>query len=548
MHGLMMDSQLTITSIMQHADRNYPNSEIVSVTTDNPRHSYTYAEAFKRTRKLASALTHNGIKQGDRVGTLAWNDYRHFELYYAVSCIGAITHMINPRLSHDQITFIINHAEDRLIFVDPLIIPVLEKIKDNIKHVESIVILSDIEHMPETSLTNVQCYESFIRDGDEDFEWPLLDENAASGLCYTSGTTGNPKGVLYSHRAIVLHSLVKIAPDIFNFSIREVIMPIVPMFHVNAWGIPFSAPLVGAKLIFPGSKMGDGETLQKLIEGEGVTFSAGVPTVWLTLLKYLEKSAKTVKSLRSVISGGAACPLSIIVDFREKHNVDVHNAWGMTEMTPLGTVNTLKPEMENLSADELDQLKLKQGRFVYGVEMKVVDENNNELPWDGKSMGLLKVRGPWISCNYYKMEGEDDAYDKDGWFSTGDVVTIDEDGYMQITDRSKDVIKSGGEWISSIELENIAQGNPKVAEAAVISVNHPKWSERPLLIVVKKNDEDVTKEELLDWMKQKIPKKIPKWWLPDDVQFIDQIPHTATGKIQKMELRKLFKDYELPSS
>ena len=539
-----MNSPLTITSIMKHADRNHPDAEIVSVTVDNPRHRYTYREAFIRTRKLAYALSQYGIKPDDRIGTLAWNDYRHFELYYAVSGIGAITHMINPRLSQDQITFIINHAEDRLIFVDPLIVPVLEKIIDAIKNVEAFVILTDMAHMPETSLANVKCYESFIGDGAEDFEWPEFDENTASSLCYTSGTTGNPKGVLYSHRAIVLHSLAEIAPDVFNLSIREVIMPVVPMFHVNAWGIPYAAPIVGAKLVFPGSKMGDGETLQALIEEEGVTFSAGVPTVWLMLLNYLEKSAKRVESLRRVIIGGAACPLSILIDFRKKHDVTVHQAWGMTEMTPLGTVNTLKPGMENIPEDELNKLKLKQGRFVYGVEMQIIDDDNKEQPWDGLSPGLLKVRGPWISSNYYKKEGDDDTFDTNGWFSTGDVATIDEDGYMQITDRSKDVIKSGGEWISSIELENIAIGHPTISEAAVIGINHPKLSERPLLIVVLKENEEVGKEELLAWMAG----KVPKWWLPDDVLFIDEIPHTATGKIQKTELRKLFKDYEFPSS
>ncbi|MCH7696836.1 MAG: long-chain-fatty-acid--CoA ligase [Proteobacteria bacterium] len=544
MHGLMMNSPLTITSIMKHADRNHPDSEIVSVTVDNPRHRYTYREAFIRTRKLACALSQYGIKPDDRIGTLAWNDYRHFELYYAVSGVGAITHMINPRLSHDQITFIINHAEDRLIFVDPLIVPVLEKIIDAIKNVELFVILTDMAHMPETSLVNVRCYESFIGDGAEDFEWPEFDENTASSLCYTSGTTGNPKGVLYSHRAIVLHSLAEIAPDVFNLSIREVIMPVVPMFHVNAWGIPYAAPIVGAKLVFPGAKMGDGETLQALIEEEGVTLSAGVPTVWLMLLNYLEKSAKTVASLRRVIIGGAACPLSILIDFREKYDVTVHQAWGMTEMTPLGTVNTLKPGMENIPADELNQLKLKQGRFVYGVEMKIIDDDNKEQPWDGLSPGLLKVRGPWISSNYYKKEDDDDTFDKDGWFSTGDIATIDENGFMQITDRSKDVIKSGGEWISSIELENIATGHPTISEAAVIGINHPKWSERPLLIVVLKENEEVGKEELLAWMAG----KVPKWWLPDDVLFVDEIPHTATGKIQKTKLRKLFKDYKFPSS
>jgi acyl-CoA synthetase (AMP-forming)/AMP-acid ligase II len=544
MHGLMMDFPLTITSIMRHADRNYPDSEIVSVTFDNPRHRYTYREAFIRTRKLASALSQYGIKPSDRVGTLAWNDYRHFELYYGVSGIEAITHMINPRLSEEQITFIINHSEDRLIFVDPLIVPVLEKIKDDINKVEAFIILTDPEHMPETSLDNVRCYETFIGKGDENYDWPEFDENTACGMCYTSGTTGHPKGVLYSHRAVVLHSMSEIAPDALNFSINETVMPIVPMFHVNAWGVPYSAPMVGSKLVFPGSKMGDGETLQSLIEDEGVTMSAGVPTVWMMLLNYLEESGKSVESLKNIYVGGAACPLSIIKDYREKHSVTVSVVWGMTETTPLGTVNSLKPGMEKLTEDALDQIRVKQGRFVYGVEMKIVDENNEDQPWNGKSSGLLKVKGPWVCRDYYKLDGENDVFDADGWLTTGDVATIDADRYMQITDRSKDVIKSGGEWISSMDLENVAVGHEAILEAAVIGIKHPKWSERPLLIAVKKKDVEVSKEEVLNWMVE----KIPKWWLPDDVVFVDEIPHTATGKIKKTELRKLFVDYSFPSS
>ena len=539
MLGLMMDRQLTITSIMEHADKNHPKSEIVSVTCDNSRHRYTYAEAFRRTRQLANALIDYGIQSGDRIATFAWNDYRHFELYYAIAGVGAVTHTVNPRLFPEQITYIVNHAEDRLVFVDPLIVPALENIKEDLSAVEAFIILTDDEHLADTDLPNVQSYESFIKLHSDQFNWPELDEKTACSLCYTSGTTGNPKGVLYHHRSMVVHTLTGISPDVLDLSVQDVVLPVVPMFHVNAWGLAYGPPAVGTKLVFPGPRMGDGETLQALIEEEQVTFSAGVPTVWLALLKYLSESGKQVKTLKRVIIGGSACPRSIMQEFEDRYDVYVHHAWGMTEMSPLGTVNTLKPEMLKLSGEEQYAIRQKQGRAVYGVELKIVDDNNNELPRDGQSTGLLKVRGPFICNDYYKPDAPSDVHDDDGWLSTGDVGNIDAEGYLQLTDRSKDVIKSGGEWISSIELENAAIGHPDVAEAAVIGVPHPKWAERPLLILVRKEGREVSMEAMLDWLKD----KVAKWWLPDDVVYVDEIPHTATGKIQKMELRRRFRDY-----
>ena len=539
MLGLMMDRQLTITSIMEHADKNHPNMEIVSVTCDEPRHRYTYGDAFRRTRQLAHALIDYGVRPGDRIATFAWNDYRHFELYYAIAGIGAVTHTVNPRLFPEQITYIVNHAQDKLVFVDPLIVPVLEKIKQDLPGVEAYIVLTDDEHMPGTGLHNAQSYESFIGRHSDRIDWPDLDEKTACCLCYTSGTTGNPKGVLYHHRSMVIHTLIGISPDVLNLSVRDVVMPVVPMFHVNAWGLAYGATVAGTKLVFPGPRMGDGATLQALIEEEGVTFSAGVPTVWLNMLKYLADSGKQVRTLNRVVIGGAACPPSIMEEFEDNYGVYVHHAWGMTEMSPLGTVNTLKPEMLELTREEQYGIREKQGRVVYGVEMKIVDDDDNELPRDGISTGLLKVRGPFICSDYYETGVPSDVHDEDGWFSTGDVGTIDAEGYLQITDRSKDVIKSGGEWISSIELENAAVGHPDVAEAAVIGVPHPRWSERPLLIIVRKGGREAGKEEILGWLKD----KVAKWWMPDDVVFIDEIPHTATGKIQKTELRKRFQNY-----
>ncbi len=540
MQGLMMDRQLTITSIMEHADNNHPNAEIVSVTCDSPRHRYTYADAFRRTRRLANALIEYGVRPGDRVATFAWNDYRHFELYYGIAGVGAVTHTVNPRLFPDQITYIVNHAEDRLVFIDPLIVPVLKKIRDDLPSVEAYIILTDDDNMPDTGLKNAQSYESFIGSQPDRIDWPELDEKTACCLCYTSGTTGNPKGVLYHHRSMVLHTLIGISTDCFDLSVRDVVMPVVPMFHVNAWGLAYGAPVAGTKLVLPGPKMGDGATLQALIEEEEVTYSAGVPTVWLNLLKYLDETGRQVGTLKRVVIGGSACPRSIMEEFEERHGVYVNHAWGMTEMSPLGTFNTLKPEMQKLSREEQFAIREKQGRALYGVEMKIVDDENNELPWDGQSTGLLKVRGPFICSDYYNTGVPSDVHDGDGWFSTGDVGSIDAEGYLQITDRSKDVIKSGGEWISSIDLENTAVGHPDVAEAAVIGVPHPKWSERPLLVVVRKEGSEVSREAILDWLRD----KVAKWWLPDDVVFVDEIPHTATGKIQKTELRKRFSGSE----
>lgn len=542
MRGLMMETPLRITSILQFAERNHPHREIVSVTADDPLHRYDYSEASQRIRKLANALRALGINEGDRVATLAWNDYRHFEIYYAVSCSGSVCHTINPRLFEDQIDYIVNHAGDRWIFTDVLFVPLLEQLQDRFDTVRGFVVMTDEAHMPDTTLKNALCYETLLSEQSDEYDWPDLDENTAALLCYTSGTTGNPKGVLFSHRSTVLHAYAACLPDTFNFSQRDCVMPVVPLFHACGWGVPYAAPLVGAKLVLPGPKLADGERLHALIEGEGVTCALGVPTVWLALLTYLREAGKTVSSLERTVVGGAACPLSIMQEFKEKHGVHVHHAWGMTETSPLGTLNSLKADMAALSDAELGQIYARQGRGVFGIEMKITDSDDNELPWDGEQFGTFKVRGPWVCSGYYNLKGQSDVHDEQGWFDTGDVATIDPRGYMHITDRTKDVIKSGGEWISSIELENNAVGHPAVAEAAVIGIAHPKWDERPLLIVVKKDGEDVSKEELLRWYKD----KVVKWWIPDDVVFVDELPHTATGKLNKLKLRKEFENYELP--
>ena len=542
MQGLMMNSGLTINSIMRHAQRNHPHSEIVSVTADNPRHRTTLGEAFARSAKLANALKKQGVGAGERIATLAWNDYRHFELYYGVSCYGAVLHTINPRLFPEQIAYIIQHAEDQWLFIDPLFVPLIEKLGPQIKSVKGVVVLTDRGHMPDSAIPNLHCYEELIADEPDSYDWPEPDENDACSLCYTSGTTGNPKGVLYSHRATVLHAMSCCAADAMCLSARDAVLPVVPMFHVNAWGLPYTCAMVGAKQVFPGPKMGDGETLQNLIESEGVTLAAGVPTVWLGLLQYLQKSGKRVDCLTRTIVGGSACPIAIMKAFKEEYDVDTIHAWGMTEMSPLGTLNVFKPGMEDLPEDAYWQAKASQGRAVYGVELKIVDDDNNELPWDGKAFGALKVRGPWV-CSEYYLRPDADAHDADGWFGTGDVSTIDAQGFMRITDRTKDVIKTGGEWISSIELENIAMGHPAVQEAAVIGAAHPKWAERPLLIVILKEGASAEKQELLDFFDG----KVAKWWIPDDVEFVDEIPHTATGKIQKLKLREQFADYQFPA-
>jgi len=541
MRGLMMDAPLMIAGLLRSADRNYPEQEIVSVTADNPRHRYTFRDSFRRTRQLANALDRLGAKTGDRIATLAWNDYRHLELYYAVSGSGMVCHTVNPKLFPEQVAYIINHAEDKFVFVDLLVVPLLEALADQLPSVQGFVVMTDEAHMPKTSLPNALCYETLLAAETDDFEWPQFDENTASSLCYTSGTTGDPKGVLYSHRSTLLHSYAGCLPDVLGLSGHDAIMPIVPMFHANAWGIPYSAVMVGAKMILPGPKMGDGETLQNLMEEESVTIASGVPTIWLGLLTYLKESGKRIDSVQRLSVGGAACPLSIIEGFRDEFGITVHQGWGMTETSPLGTVFSLKPSNKDLPAAEIAQIQAKQGRGVFGIEMKITDPEGKELPWDGVAFGALKVRGPWVCSSYYKLDN-DGVLDADGWFETGDVATIDADGYMQITDRTKDVIKSGGEWISSIELENAAVDSPRIAEAAVIGRYHPKWSERPLLIAVKNSGAEVDKDEVLSWIRD----RVPKMWLPDDVVFVDELPHTATGKINKLALREQFKDYEFP--
>ena len=538
MNGLMMDMPLTITSIMQHAQRVNGAVEIVSVTRDNPRHRYTYRDAFSRTRQLANVIAGWGLSAGSRIATLAWNDYRHFETYYASACSGYVCHTINPRLFPEQIAYIVNHAEDEYVFLDADFMPLVEAIAGECPGVKGWVVLTDAEHMPTTQLANVHCYETLLATGATEFDWPELDEKSACALCYTSGTTGNPKGVLYSHRSTMLHAYAGMMPDAFGMSGEDVVLPIVPMFHVNAWGNPYACPIAGAKIVFPGNKMGDGPTLATLINEEGVTISAGVPTVWLGLLAHLKSSGLRVDSLRRIIVGGAACPLSIMEDF-DSFGVESRVGWGMTEMSPLGSVNASTGGRHKYSEEEFAKLRLKAGRPIFGVEMKIVDDEGQELPWDGVAFGSLKVRGPWICSSYFKLDGSD-AHAEEGWFETGDVATIDPQGYMAITDRTKDVIKSGGEWISSIDVENAATDHPKVAEAAVIGRFHPKWSERPLLIVVRSAQGlDLTTEEMLQWFEG----RIAKWWTPEAVEFVDELPHTATGKIQKVKLREIFKDY-----
>ncbi|MCH7502937.1 MAG: long-chain-fatty-acid--CoA ligase [Proteobacteria bacterium] len=542
MRGLMMNTPLLISAIAEHAARYHGGREIVSVTADNPRHRYTVAEAMARARQLANALVKLGLSKGDRVATIAWNDYRHLEIYYGVSGSGYVCHTINPRLFAEQLVFIINHAQDRWIFVDPMFLPLIEKIADKITGVEGFVVLTDEAHMPDTSLQNVRCYETLVGAESSDFAWPELDENSAAALCYTSGTTGDPKGVLYSHRSTLLHAYAGVAPDVMNLSSRDNVLPVVPLFHVNAWGIPYSALMVGAKLVLPGPKMGDGETLYALMDSEDVTLALGVPTVWLALLQYMAKAGKRLDKLKSTIIGGAAVPRSMIEEFRDKHDVEVRQGWGMTEMSPLGTVNTAKAGLESMSGDEQLDLATKAGRGIFGVEMRIVDADGVEQPWDGVAYGALQVRGLWICSDYFRLEGGAGTHTPDGWFETGDVATIDPHGYLAITDRTKDVIKSGGEWISSIELENVATDHSAVAEAAVIGVAHPKWTERPLLVVVKAEGQEVSKDDLLAWFDG----KVASWCVPDDVAFVEELPHTATGKVKKIELRKQFADYRLP--
>jgi fatty-acyl-CoA synthase len=495
-----------------------------------------------RALRVAQRLERDGIGLPDRVATLAWNTWRHLECWYGILGIGAVYHTVNPRLFPEQIVWIVNHAQDRVMMADLTFVPLLEKIADRLPTVERYVILTDAAHMPQTSLKNAVAYEEWLNEADGDFRWKSFDENTAAGMCYTSGTTGNPKGVLYSHRSNVLHAFMAALPDSKGLAARDVCMPVVPLFHANGWSLAFSTPMVGASLVLPGPKM-DGASIYELLDTYKVTFTAAVPTVWLMLLQELEKTGGKLPHLKRVVIGGSACPRAMTRTFEEHYGVEVIHAWGMTEMSPLGSLCTMKPEYAQLSGEARLDVQMKQGHPPFGVEMKITDDAGRDLPWDGKTFGRLKVRGPAVAKSYYKGEGAE-AFGDDGWFDTGDVATMDPYGYMQITDRSKDVIKSGGEWISSIDLENLAVGHPKVAEAAVIGIRHPKWDERPLLVVVLKTGETATREELLGFMKG----KIATWWMPDDVAFVKEIPHTATGKIQKIALREQFKDYTLPTA
>jgi 3-(methylthio)propionyl---CoA ligase len=542
MFGRMMDRPLLISGILRHAESQHPRREIVSITADQPRHRYTFVDAFARARRLANALQRLGLKHGERVATLAWNDYRHFEIYYGVSCSGFVCHTINPRLFEDQIVYIVNHAEDRWLFLDPTFVPLVEKLQSRLPRIGGYVVLTDDAHMPATQLPGARSYESLLADESADYSWPDFDERTASSLCYTSGTTGDPKGVLYSHRSTVLHCYASALPDAMNLSANDVVMPVVPMFHVNAWAFPYTCPMVGAKLVFPGPKMGDAATLQRLIEEEQVSTAAAVPTVWQGMVAYLEQTGKRVGSLKRVLCGGSAVPMALMNQLRDRHDVEIVHAWGMTETSPVGTIRSLSPEAAQLPSDRREALRAKQGRAVFGIELKIEDEEGRELPHDGKTFGALKVRGPWVASSYYRREG-DDVFEADGWFNTGDVATICPLGYMQITDRTKDVIKSGGEWISSIELENLAVAHPAVAQAAAIAIAHPKWQERPLLVVVLKAGAAATREEILSFFAG----KIAKWWMPDDVVFVDKLPLTATGKLSKLQLRQQFADYSFPA-
>ncbi|MFZ5510796.1 MAG: 3-(methylthio)propionyl-CoA ligase [Pseudomonadota bacterium] len=541
MLGLMQRMPLMISSLIRHADANHGDTEIVTRLTEGGIHRYTYRDAHRRARQLARALMGLGVGQADRVASLAWNNHRHFELYFGVSGMGAVLNTVNPRLFPEQITYIINHAEDLYVFFDLSFLALVEGIAPHCPGVRGWVALTDRAHMPQQAgLGNLLCYEELINSHSDDYEWPEFDENTASSLCYTSGTTGNPKGVLYSHRSTILHAYGSALPDALNLSARDSVLPVVPLFHVNAWGLPYSCALTGAKLVMPGPSL-DGASLYELFEQEQVTVSAGVPTVWLGLLQHMQPRELKLSSLKRLVIGGSACPPAMIRTFDEQYGVTVLHAWGMTEMSPLGTVNTFKAKHLHLPAAEKDAIRIKQGRPIYGVEMKIVDGEGKELPRDGQAFGDLLVRGPWVCSSYFKGEGGQ-VLREGGWFPTGDVATLDADGYMQITDRSKDVIKSGGEWISSIDLENLAVAHPAVAEAAVIGVPHPKWDERPLLLVVKKPGQEVTREQLLEFMQG----KIAKWWLPDDVVFVDALPHTATGKLLKTKLREDYRNYRLP--
>jgi fatty-acyl-CoA synthase len=541
MLGLMQDWPLLCHRIIDHAALNHSARRVVSRSVEGPIHTTDYQAIRARALRVAKRLTKDGIKLGDRVATLAWNTWRHLEAWYGILGIGAIYHTINPRLFPEQITWIVNHAEDRLMLVDLTFVPLVEKLAARLPSIERYVVLTDAAHMPATSLRNAVCYEDWIGEVDDDFNWQSFDENTAAGMCYTSGTTGNPKGALYSHRSNVLHSMMASAPDAMGISSCDVVMPVVPMFHANCWGLALTAPMQGATLVMPGAKL-DGASIYELLEAQCVSFTAAVPTVWMMLLQYLEDNNAKLPDLKRVVIGGSACPREMLRAFQDRYGVSVCHAWGMTEMSPLGSLGSLKPECAVLTGEQRLDVQVKQGHAPFGVEMKIVDDEDKKLPRDGKTFGRLKVRGPAVARAYFRDTGN--ILDQEGFFDTGDVATIDRHGYMHITDRSKDVIKSGGEWISSIELENLAAGHPKVGEAAVIGVKHSKWGERPLLIAVPKKGQAILKEEILAFMRG----KVADWWLPDEVVFVTEIPHTATGKILKTALRDQYRDFLMPAA
>jgi fatty-acyl-CoA synthase len=542
MLGLMQDWPLLLHRIIDHAATYHGGRRVISRAIEGPIHTTTYAEIRARAKKVAQRLARDGVKRGDRVATLAWNTWRHLESWYGIVGTGAVYHTVNPRLFPDQIAWIVNHAEDRVMMADLTFVPLLEKLSDRLPSIERYVIYTDAAHMPATSLKNAVPYEQWIAEVDGDFAWAQFDENTAAGMCYTSGTTGHPKGVLYSHRSNVLHALAHSSASVLGLSSTDVVLPVVPLFHANGWSLAFAAPISGVTLVLPGMKL-DGPSIHELLNAHKVTCTAGVPTVWLALLQHLERTGGTLPFLKRVVIGGSACPRAMTRTFQDTYGVKVIHAWGMTEMSPLGSACTLIPEYADLAGDARLDIQQKQGLPPFTVEMKITDDAGRELPWDGKTFGRLKVRGPAVAKSYFKGDGGD-VLDPDGFFDTGDVATMDPHGYMQITDRAKDVIKSGGEWISSIDLENLAIGHPAVAEAAVIGVKHPKWDERPLLVVVLKQGKGATRDEILDFMRG----KIANWWMPDDVVFMPEIPHTATGKILKTALREQMKDYVLPTA
>jgi 3-(methylthio)propionyl---CoA ligase len=539
MLGLMQNWPLTVDKILDHAKSWHGDREIVSRSVEGPIVRTTYGQVHERAKRVSNALLALGVKPGDRIATLAWNSGRHMEAWYGIMGIGAVCHTLNPRLFPEQLAWIVNDAQDCCVFFDVTFLKLAEALAKQCPSVKRWIAMTDRAHMPESAL-KLDCYEELLAAQSDRYEWPEFDENTAGSLCYTSGTTGNPKGALFSHRSTLLHSLAVALPDTFGLSAREVVLPVVPMFHANAWGVAYCAPMMGSKLVMPGPKL-DGESLFELFEAEGVTFSAGVPTVWLALLQYLDAKKVKPTTLKRVLIGGSCVPPSMIREFEDRYGIEVLHAWGMTELSPLGVVNHAKSKQLALGKAERDAIANKQGRPPFGIDLEIAGSDGAALPHDGKAFGDLMARGHWVVRRYFRDAGGEVL--RDGWFPTGDVATIDADGYMQITDRSKDVIKSGGEWISSIEIENHAMAHPAVAEAAVIGVQHPKWDERPLLVVVKREGQEVTAAAMLDFLRP----KIAKWWMPDDVVFVASLPHSATGKISKLDLRKQLAGYRLPA-